>query len=145
MDKNEFLKWYPKFECGLNILPLKLFSYPPPLYPYLPGINKLPELFDLPEGQSYINAWGLFGAAFSPVVLLSLYYKKMTYYGAVAGIFAGAVTDILWKLFLFNSTKLYEIIPGFLVGFIVVVVVSKFTKKSSKIEQLFDESVSHAN
>lgn len=91
------------------------------------------------------NAWGLFGAAFSPVVLLSLYYKKMTYYGAVAGIFAGAVTDILWKLFLFNSTKLYEIIPGFLIGFIVVVVVSKFTKKSSKIEQLFDESVSYAN
>ena len=85
MDKNEFLKWYPKFECGLNILPLKLFSYPPPLYPYLPGINKLPELFDLPEGQSYINAWGLFGSVlhfwFNELLLLlfvlSLWLKTL--------------------------------------------------------------------
>ena len=82
------------------------------------------------------NAWGLFGAAFGPVVILSLFWKRFNYAGAVAGILAGAVADIAW-LVLFTSTVtdavvcntgVYEILPGFVVGAIVAIAVTLCTK-----------------
>ncbi len=82
------------------------------------------------------NAWGLFGAAFGPVVILSLFWKRFNYAGAVAGILAGAITDIAW-LVLFTSTvsdaviydtKIYEILPAFIIGSIVAVIVTLCTK-----------------
>ncbi|MDO5446112.1 MAG: sodium:proline symporter, partial [Eubacteriales bacterium] len=87
------------------------------------------------------NAWGLFGAAFGPVILLSLFWKRMTFSGAVAGVVAGALVDALWLICL-SSTGLYEIIPGFAAGLIVCVVVSLITKAPGKdVEALFDRSV----
>ena len=77
------------------------------------------------------NAWALFGASFGPVILLSLFWKNFTYKGAVSGIVAGAVVDILWLIFL-SSTGIYEIIPGFIACTIVAVVVSLFDKKPSE-------------
>ena len=82
------------------------------------------------------NAWGLFGAAFGPVVILSLFWKRFNYAGAVAGILAGAIADIAW-LVLFTSTVtdsvicntgVYEILPGFIAGAIVAVIVTLCTK-----------------
>lgn len=64
------------------------------------------------------NAWGLFGAAFGPVVILSLFWKRFTYRGAVTGVAVGAIVDILWLLFLSGSTGIYEILPGFIAGLI---------------------------
>ncbi|MBQ7792456.1 MAG: sodium/proline symporter, partial [Clostridia bacterium] len=58
------------------------------------------------------NAWALFGAAFGPVILLSLFWKRFTYNGAVAGIVVGAIVDILWLIYLSASTGVYEILPG---------------------------------
>ncbi len=78
------------------------------------------------------NAWGLFGAAFGPVILLSLFWKRFTYKGAVAGIIAGAVVDIVWYLYLAASTGVYEILPGFIACAIVAVVVSLVDKKPSQ-------------
>ncbi len=72
-------------------------------------------------------AWGAFGAAFGPVVLAALFWKRLTYQGALAGIIAGFVADILWYIFL-AETRIYEIVPGFIAGFIVLVIVSKLTK-----------------
>ncbi|MEA4965653.1 MAG: sodium/proline symporter [Oscillospiraceae bacterium] len=69
------------------------------------------------------NAWGIFGAAFGPVVILSLFWKRFTYRGAVAGVLAGAAVDILWLLFL-GGTGVYEILPGFVAGFLFCIVVS---------------------
>ena len=66
------------------------------------------------------NAWGGFGSAFGPTILLSLFWKKFTYKGAVAGIVGGALTDILWLAFL-GSTGIYELLPGFCVGFVCAV------------------------
>lgn len=77
------------------------------------------------------NAWALFGAAFGPVILLSLFWKRFTYKGAVAGILAGAVVDILWLMYLSASTGIYEIIPGFIACAIFAVVVSLIDKKPS--------------
>jgi len=77
------------------------------------------------------NAWGIFGAAFGPVILFSLFWKRFTYKGAIAGIVAGAAVDILWLAFL-SSTGIYEIIPGFIAGAIVAVIVTLIDKKPSE-------------
>ena len=84
------------------------------------------------------NAWGLFGAAFGPVVLLSLFWKRFNYAGAVAGVIAGAVVDALWLLNLSASTGIYEILPGFVAGSIAAVVVSLMTKApNAEVEAIF--------
>lgn len=89
------------------------------------------------------NAWGLFGAAFGPAIMLSLFWKRFNFAGAIAGILAGAVTDALWLVFL-SGLGIYEIIPGTLVGLIVAVVVTLLTPKPSKeVEDLFDKAVSY--
>ena len=66
-------------------------------------------------------AWAGFGAAFGPVVILSLFWKRMTRNGALVGMLAGAITVLLWKQ---TGSALYEIVPGFLVATLAVVVVS---------------------
>jgi len=87
------------------------------------------------------NAWGVFGAAFGPVILLSLFWKRFTFFGAVAGIIAGAAADVIW-LAAFSSTGLYEIVPGFIVGLIAAVIVTLCGKcPGSDVEALFDKSV----
>ena len=53
------------------------------------------------------NAWGVFGAAFGPVILLSLFWKRLNFLGALTGIIAGAAVDILWLAFM-SGTGLYE-------------------------------------
>ena len=88
------------------------------------------------------NAWGLFGAAFGPVILLSLYWKKMTFSGAAAGIVVGAVVDVAWLMFL-SSTGIYEIVPGFLAGLVVSVLVSSAGKSDRNVETLFDQCLAY--
>ena len=95
-------------------------------------------------------AWAAFGAAFGPVILLSLYWRRFNFKGAIASIVVGFVVDILW-MFLFNyeyyggtsaifNTNLYEIIPGFIASAIVGVIVSITTEAPSKqITDLFDK------
>ena len=84
------------------------------------------------------NAWGVFGAAFGPTILLSLFWKRFTFEGAVAGIVVGAVVDIGWLAFL-SSTGIYEIIPGFFIGLLAAVAVSKCSKApSAEVEALFE-------
>ena len=88
------------------------------------------------------NAWGLFGAAFGPVILLSLFWKRFTYKGAVAGIVAGAIVDIGWLMYL-SSTGIYEILPGFIACAIVAVVVSLIDKKpSQEVLAIYDKATS---
>jgi sodium/proline symporter len=88
------------------------------------------------------NAWGVFGAAFGPAILLSLFWKRFTFSGAIAGIVAGAAADVVWLAF-FSGTGLYEIIPGFIVGLIAAVIVTLCGKgPGADVEALFDKSVS---
>ena len=92
------------------------------------------------------NAWGLFGAAFGPVVLLSLFWRRMNYPGACAGIIVGALVDIGWLLCCTNTimpaliapTGIYEILPGFVAGFVAAVAVSLATKApSAEVNAIF--------
>ena len=88
------------------------------------------------------NAWGVFGAAFGPVILLSLFWKRLNFQGAVAGILAGAAVDILWLAFL-SGLGIYEIIPGFIVGGIAAVVVTLLTPApSEEVVAVFDKVAS---
>jgi len=84
------------------------------------------------------NAWGVFGAAFGPAIMCSLFWKRFTFSGAVAGILVGAAVDILWLACL-SSTGIYEIIPGTIAGLIAAVVASLATKEPGKdVLALFD-------
>ena len=91
------------------------------------------------------NAWGVFGAAFGPVILLSLFWRRLNFPGAVAGILAGALVDIGW-LILLKDVGIYEIIPGFIVGLAAAVAVSLATKApAEEVTALFDRVNSGEN
>ncbi|WP_102347577.1 sodium/proline symporter PutP [Bacillus sp. Marseille-P3661] len=83
-------------------------------------------------------AWAGFGSSFGPVILLSLYWKRMTKWGALAGMLVGASTVIIWS----NaglSDVLYEMIPGFTASLVAVFVVSLLTPiQSSNIDKQFE-------
>jgi len=88
------------------------------------------------------NAWGIFGAAFGPAILLSLFWRRFSFKGAVAGIAAGALVDILWLIFL-SGLGIYEIIPGFCAGLIAAVVVTLADKEPEpEVLELFDSAAS---
>ncbi len=72
-------------------------------------------------------AWAGFGAAFGPVVILSLVWPRMTRYGALAGMIVGAVTVLVWKQF--GWLGLYEIVPGFFLATLAIYVVSLMGKE----------------
>ena len=88
------------------------------------------------------NAWAGFGSAFGSVVILSLFWRRFTYKGALAGVIAGALTDVLWLIFLSGPTGIYEIIPGFIVSMLVAVIVTLIDKApSEEITAIFDKAV----
>ncbi|MBQ3320163.1 MAG: sodium/proline symporter [Spirochaetia bacterium] len=87
------------------------------------------------------NAWGVFGASFGPAILLSLFWKRLTFSGAVAGILAGSIVDIYW-MYNLASTGIYELFPGFVAGLIFAVVASVISKEPEKeVLDLFDRAL----
>ena len=89
------------------------------------------------------NAWGLFGAAFGPVVVLSLFWRRFNYAGALAGILAGAVTDLVWLFALTDVTGVYEIVPGAIVGAAAAVIATLATKApSAEVLAIYDTATS---
>ncbi len=107
------------------------------------------------------NAWAGFGSAFGSVVILSLFWRRFTYKGALAGVIAGAVTDVLWLALFTNAldgmfganfstcvyaTGIYELIPGFAVSMIAAVVVTLLDKQpSEEATAIFDLATSEAD
>ncbi|MFF5794192.1 sodium/proline symporter PutP [Paeniglutamicibacter sp. NPDC012692] len=77
-------------------------------------------------------AWAGFGAAFGPIVLLSLYWRKLTSTGALAGMITGAVTVFVWGNITVLHDAMYEIVPGFLLNLLVAFVVSRMTYKHNE-------------
>ena len=76
-------------------------------------------------------AWAGFGAAFGPVIILSLFWPRMTRNGALAGMVVGAVTVVLWKQG--GWFGLYEIVPGFVLAWLAAVVVSRLGQPSASM------------
>ncbi|HZU93115.1 MAG TPA: sodium/proline symporter PutP [Microbacterium sp.] len=83
-------------------------------------------------------AWAGFGAAFGPIILLSLFWRKLTNWGALAGMFVGAATVFIWKAL---NTGLYELLPAFVLAFVAAIVVSLLTyKHNEEIQQEFTDT-----
>ena len=86
-------------------------------------------------------AWAGFGAAFGPAILLSLYWKRLTLKGTVAGIIAGAGTVLLWDNILKLGGVMYSIVPGFVLSIIITVVVSLIDKEpSDEVKAIFEKA-----
>lgn len=87
-------------------------------------------------------AWAGFGASFGPIILLSLYWRKLTNIGALSGMVVGAITVIVWGNIDVLSSNLYEIVPGFVLSLIVTVIVSLMTyKENPEITKEFDDTL----
>ena len=85
-------------------------------------------------------AWAGFGSAFGPIILLSLYWKRLNSAGAIAGMLTGAIVAIGWGMSPLSDV-LYEIVPGFFLALIVAVIVSKLTKEPKpEVVAEFEES-----
>ena len=74
------------------------------------------------------QAWAGFGSSFGPVLLLSLYWKRMTKWGALSGMVVGGLTVIIW-IVSGLSGYMYEMVPGFSLSLIAVIIVSLLTEK----------------
>ena len=112
---------------------------------YLIALNPDSSVMDLVS-----NAWAGFGAAFGPIVVLSLYWKRVNLPGAVAGIVSGAATVVIWDYLpmigtgvinehgkeimttLGKQTGLYSLAVGFLISLVVIVIASLVTKMPSE-------------
>ncbi|MGD8783230.1 MAG: sodium/proline symporter PutP [Thioalkalispiraceae bacterium] len=85
-------------------------------------------------------AWAGFGAAFGPVMILSLFWRNINRSGAIAGILSGAITVVVWKHLSGGIFELYEMVPGFLISLILIVVVSRTTRPpEEKVVDLYDK------
>ena len=84
-------------------------------------------------------AWAGFGSAFGPVVIASLYWRKLTSQGALAGMIVGAVTSFVWGSFF--GDIIYEMVPGVLLATLAMVIVSLATRPKEGVEEEFDEAI----
>lgn len=85
-------------------------------------------------------AWAGFGAAFGPLIILSLYNRNITKFGAVSGMVVGALTVIIYKQLEGGIFDIFEILPGFILSWIAIVVFSKYGKQNSaSMHKIFDE------
>ena len=95
-------------------------------------------------------AWAGFGAAFGPTMLLSLFWKKSTKYGAIAGMICGGAMVFIWKYCvrpIGGIFDLYELLPAFICGIVINIIVSLLTQKAEAkslelISKEFDSVVS---
>ena len=110
-----------------------------------------PSADGVKHGKSFLDvvmslvsfAWGGFGATFGPIMLLALFWKRTTLAGAISGMLVGGITTFVWKFYLSGFTaeifQIYELVPGFVLSFVTIVVVSLCTKEpSAEIQLEFD-------
>lgn len=93
------------------------------------GLNPDSSIFKL---VSY--AWSGFGSAFGPTVIMSLYWRRMTRKGAIGGVISGGLVSIIWGMLKSRGGifSVYEIIPGMLVSFLVIIIVSLMDQPPEK-------------
>jgi len=102
---------------------------------FLLAVNPDSKVLDL---VSY--AWAGFGAAFGPTLILSLYWKRMTRKGALAGILCGGITVVFWKQLEGGVFDLYEIVPGCAISILAIVIFSLTeAKPDADIQSEFEQ------
>ncbi|MGN0739615.1 MAG: sodium/proline symporter PutP [Treponema sp.] len=84
-------------------------------------------------------AWAGFGGTFGPLIILALYWKGTTAPGAIAGLISGGITVVAWHNLHGGIFDVYEILPAFIICFVVTVVISLCTKKDSEVLATFEK------
>ncbi len=88
-------------------------------------------------------AWAGFGAAFGPIMLFSLFFKRTTKWGALAGMLSGGAMVFIWKFViskLGGIFKIYELLPAFIISCLFILIVSLLTSEPEKeVTDIFDE------
>lgn len=102
-------------------------------------------LFSIDPHSSVLNlvgyAWAGLGASFGPLIICSLFWKRTTRWGGIAGILVGGLTVIIWKNLanLGGIFTLYEMVPAFIVGLFTIIIVSLLTPKPPiKVQESFE-------
>lgn len=120
------------------------------------GIALIAIALGLDPNNSILNivayAWAGFGATFGPALLFSLFWRRTTRNGILAGMIIGGITVLVWKQItlldiatVYPILQLYEIVPGFILSSLAIIIGSKLDKAPSKeITDIFD-SVKHSN
>jgi len=101
-------------------------------FAFLLAMNPESKVLDL-----VAYAWAGFGATFGPTIIMSLFWKRMTRNGAFAGILVGGLTVVIWKQLKGGFFDLYEIVPGFILSLIAIVVASLLSEPPEDTEKLF--------
>ncbi len=83
-------------------------------------------------------AWAGLGASFGPTSILALYWRRTTRAGVIAGLATGALVTIVWDRVPALNSRLYELIPAFMAGLLVTVVVSCFTRPPEGVARMFE-------
>ncbi|MCT4507267.1 MAG: sodium/proline symporter PutP [Tepidibacter sp.] len=99
---------------------------------YILALNPNSSVLDL-----VAYAWAGFGAAFGPVVIMSLFWRRMTAKGASAGMIVGGITVLIWKHIQGGIFDVYEIVPGFILATIAIIIFSLMDNDPSK--EIMDE------
>ncbi len=101
---------------------------------YIIALNPTSSVLDL-----VAYAWAGFGSAFGPLILFSLFWKRTTRNGALAGMISGGLTAIIWHNLNGGIFELYEIVPGFFISCFFILIISLFDKEpSQEIQDEFD-------
>lgn len=85
-------------------------------------------------------AWGGFGSAFGALILFSLFWKRTTVQGAIAGMVTGGTVDLFWYNMQGGIFDIYEIIPGFISSALAIIIVSLCTKVPKEIQEEFERA-----
>lgn len=88
-------------------------------------------------------AWAGFGASFGSVIILSLFWGGMSRAGAICGMLAGAIVVVVYKNYLANllGLHIYEIVPGFIAAFVVIIVVSLIIRPDEKTNRAYADMI----
>lgn len=84
-------------------------------------------------------AWAGFGASFGSVILFSLFWRRMTRMGAIAGMVVGAVVVVVHNNFLYKYFPIYEIVPGFVCASLAIIIVSLMQPVRQGTKDAFDK------
>jgi len=85
-------------------------------------------------------AWAGFGCSFGSVILVGLFWKRMNWQGALAGILVGGITTFVWYYLVTPIFPLYEMVPGVILSLLAIFVVTKLTSEPDKeVQETFDE------
>ena len=108
------------------------------------GIALIAYLISTDKNSSVLQlvsyAWAGFGASFGPLIILSLYNRNITKFGAISGMLVGALTVIVWKQLDGGVFDLFELLPGFIFSWIAILVFSKYgSTNPDSVVRKFDE------